>query len=220
LTEIELSIQALLTSPFAAFLFASLILAVTPGPGVIYIVTRTLGQGRKAGFASIGGIALGDLGNATAASVGLAALLSASATAFVIVKLTGAAYLIFLGVKALWARSAAPVMVNRRRESPARLFRDGFLVALLNPKTALFFAALLPQFIDPGASPLWQSLVLSCVFVAIAVCTDTLYMLTASALAPAISRRGGSLSYGRYVTAATFIGLGVYAALANPRSAK
>jgi threonine/homoserine/homoserine lactone efflux protein len=214
-------IQALLMSPtFAAFLFASLILAVTPGPGVIYIVTRTLGQGRKAGFASIGGIALGDLGNATAASVGLAALLSASATAFVIVKLAGAAYLIFLGAKALWARSAAPVMVNRRRESPARLFRDGFLVALLNPKTALFFAALLPQFIDPGASPLWQSLVLSCVFVAIAVCTDTLYMLTASALAPAISRRGGSRSYGRYVTAATFIGLGVYAALANPRSAK
>jgi threonine/homoserine/homoserine lactone efflux protein len=214
-------IQALLTSPtFAAFLFASLILAVTPGPGVIYIVTRTLGQGRKAGFASIGGIALGDLGNATAASVGLAALLSASATAFVIVKLAGAAYLIFLGVKALWARSAAPVMVNRRRESPARLFRDGFLVALLNPKTALFFAALLPQFIDPGASPLWQSLVLSCVFVAIAVCTDTLYMLMASALAPAISRRGGSRSYGRYITAATFIGLGVYAALANPRPAK
>jgi threonine/homoserine/homoserine lactone efflux protein len=213
-------IQALLTSPFAAFLFASLILAVTPGPGVIYIVTRTLGQGRKAGFASIGGIALGDLGNATAASVGLAALLSASATAFVIVKLTGAAYLIFLGVKALWARSAAPVMVNRRRESPARLFRDGFLVALLNPKTALFFAALLPQFIDPGASPLWQSLVLSCVFVAIAVCTDTLYMLTASALAPAISRRGDSRMYGRYITAATFIGLGVYAALANPRPAK
>jgi threonine/homoserine/homoserine lactone efflux protein len=106
------------------------------------------------------------------------------------------------------------------RESPARLFRDGFLVALLNPKTALFFAALLPQFIDPGASPLWQSLVLSCVFVAIAVCTDTLDMLTTSALAPAISRRAGSRSYGRYITAATFIGLGVYAALANPRPAK
>jgi len=84
----------------------------------------------------------------------------------------------------------------------------------------LFFAALLPQFIDPGASPLWQSLVLSCVFVAIAVCTDTLYMLTASALAPAISRRGGSRSYGRYITSASFIGLGVYAALANTRPAK
>src|SRR6266481_1911099 len=214
-------IHTLLASPpFATFLFASLVLAITPGPGVIYIVTRTLGQGRKAGFASIGGIALGDLGNAAAASLGLAAVLSASANAFVIVKLAGAAYLVFLGLKALWAKPAAPVAAPTIPLSPARLFRDGFLVALLNPKTALFFAALLPQFIDPGASPLWQSLVLSCVFVAIAVCTDTLYMLTASALAPAISRRGGSRSYGRYITAATFIGLGVYAALANPRPAK
>ncbi len=205
-------IQVLLTSPtFAAFLFASLILAVTPGPGVIYIVTRTLGQGRKAGFASIAGIALGDLGNATAASL---------AAAYVVVKLAGAAYLVYLGVKALRARSAAPVAARRIRESPGRLFRDGFLVALLNPKTALFFAALLPQFINPGASPLWQSLVLSCIFVAMAMCTDTIYMLTASALRPAMSRRGSSRPYGRYITAAAFIGLGVYAALASPRAAK
>jgi threonine/homoserine/homoserine lactone efflux protein len=205
-----------MSSTFAAFLLASLILAVTPGPGVIYIVTRTLGQGRNAGLASIAGIALGDFGNATAASAGLAALLSASATAFVVVKLAGAAYLIFLGGKALWARSVAPVTAIRIRESPSRLFRDGFFVALLNPKTALFFAALLPQFIDPGASPLRQSLVLSGIFVSIAMCTDTIYMLTASALAPAISRRGSSRC-GRYITAASFIGLGVYAALANPR---
>src|SRR5450631_81817 len=214
-------IQALLTSPtFAAFLSASLILAVTPGPGVVYIVTRTLGQGRRAGFASIGGIALGDLGNAAAASVGLAAVLSASASAFVIVKLAGAAYLILLGLKALWAKPAATAAAHTIRLSPARLFRDGFFVALLNPKTALFFAALLPQFINPGASPLWQSLVLSCIFVSIAMLTDTIYMLTASALAPAIYRREGSRSYGRYITAASFIGLGVYAALASPRLAK
>jgi threonine/homoserine/homoserine lactone efflux protein len=213
--------QALLTSPtFAAFLFASLILAVTPGPGVVYIVTRTLGQGPRAGFASIGGIALGDLGNAAAASLGLAAVLSASASAFVIVQLAGAAYLIFLGLRALWAKPAATLAAHTIRSSPARLFRDGFFVALLNPKTALFFAALLPQFINPGASPLWQSLVLSCIFVSIALCTDTIYMLTASALAPAIYRRHGSRSYGRYLTAATFIGLGVYAALASPRAAK
>jgi threonine/homoserine/homoserine lactone efflux protein len=163
------------------------------------------------------GIALGDLGNAAAASVGLAAVLSASAAAFLVVKLAGAAYLVFLGLKALRAQSVAAVAPSRVRESASRLFRDGFLVALLNPKTALFFAALLPQFIDPGASPLWQSLVLSCIFVSIAVCTDAIYMLTASALAPAIGRRGSSRPYGRYISAATFIGLGVYAALANPR---
>jgi threonine/homoserine/homoserine lactone efflux protein len=211
-------IHTLLASPtFATFLIASLVLAITPGPGVLYIVTRTWGSGRKAGFASMGGIALGDLGNAAAASIGLAAVLSASASAFMIVKLAGASYLVFLGLKALWAKPAAAVTAHTTRLSHARLFRDGFFVALLNPKTALFFAALLPQFIDPGASALWQSLALSCIFVSIAVCTDTIYMLTASALAPTISRRGGSRPYGRYITAASFIGLGVYAALANPR---
>jgi len=211
-------IHTLLASPtFATFLIASLVLAITPGPGVLYIVTRTLGSGRKAGFASMGGIALGDLGNAAAASIGLAAVLSASASAFMIVKLAGASYLVFLGLRALWAKQTVAVTARTTRLSHARLFRDGFFVALLNPKTALFFAALLPQFIDPGASPLWQSLALSCVFVSIAVCTDTIYMLTASALAPAIDRRRGARPYGRYITAASFIGLGVYAALANPR---
>src|ERR1017187_7702159 len=98
-------IGTLFTSPtFVAFIVASLILAITPGPGVVYIVTQTLGQGRKAGLASIGGIALGNLGNASAASVGLAAVFAASSTAFVVVKLAGAAYLVFLGIKALRER--------------------------------------------------------------------------------------------------------------------
>jgi len=212
-------IETLLRSPtFVTFLVASFILAITPGPGVVYIVTRTLAQGRRAGLASVGGIALGNLGNAAAASVGLAALLSMSATAFVAVKLAGAAYLVFLGIKALRAKPVAVVATPSGLRLPARLFRDGFLVALLNPKTALFFAALLPQFINPGASPLGQSVVLSCVFVSIAMCTDSVYVLTASALASAISQRSGSRPYGQYVTAASFIGLGIYAALAGPRA--
>jgi threonine/homoserine/homoserine lactone efflux protein len=205
---------------FEAFIFASIILAITPGPGVVYIVTRTLSQGRKAGLASVGGIALGNLGNAAAASVGLAAVLAASAAAFFVVKLVGAAYLIFLGVKALRARATAEVSARPIGMSPGRLFRDGFFVALLNPKTALFFAALLPQFINPSASPLGQSLILGCLFVLIAMCTDTMYVITASALAPAIGQRSRWLPYGRYLSAATFIGLGVYAAFATPRSAK
>ena len=214
-------IGSLFTSPtFVAFLVASLILAVTPGPGVVYIVTQTLGQGRKAGLASIGGIALGNLGNASAASVGLAAVFAASSTAFVVVKLAGAAYLVFLGIKALRARSTVEAAAHATRTSAARLFRDGFLVALLNPKTALFFAALLPQFINPSASPLGQSLVFGCVFVSIAMCTDTIYVLSASALASTMRRQSGWRPYGRYISAATFIGLGVYAALASPRPAK
>jgi threonine/homoserine/homoserine lactone efflux protein len=212
--------EATVSSPaFAAFIVASIVLALTPGPGVIYLVTRTLSQGRKAGLASIGGIALGDLGNAVVASVGLAAVLDASAAAFVAVKFAGAGYLVFLGVKALRAPKTAQPSAAINAPS-LRPFRDGFWVALLNPKTALFFAALMPQFIDPHRSSLVQSLLLGGVFVAIAMCTDTLYVLAASALAPAITQRSRWLPYGKYVSAAAFIGLGVYAAFASPRSSR
>jgi threonine/homoserine/homoserine lactone efflux protein len=205
---------------FAAFLAASLILAVTPGPGVVYIITQTLGQGRKAGLASISGIALGNLGNAAVASVGLAVVIAASAAAFAVVKLTGAAYLVFLGLKALRTRSTVQDAAAPNRISPARLLRDGFFVALLNPKTALFFAALLPQFINPAGSALGQSMMLGTVFVSIALCTDTIYVYTASALASTLRRRSAWRTYGRYISAASFIGLGIYAAVANPRSAR
>jgi len=213
-------LEGTLSSPaFAAFIFASIVLAVTPGPGVIYLVTRTLSRGRKAGLASIGGIALGDLGNAFAASIGLAAVLSASAAAFVAVKFAGAGYLVFLGVRALRAPRTAQLSAPIKA-SLVRPFRDAFWVALLNPKTALFFAALMPQFIDPRRSSLGQSLILGGVFVAIAMCTDTLYVLAASALAPALTQRSRWLPCGKYLSAAAFIGLGIYAAFASPRSSR
>jgi threonine/homoserine/homoserine lactone efflux protein len=214
-------IETLIASPrFAAFLIASLILAITPGPGVVYIVTRTVGHGRKAGFASVCGVAVGNLVNAAAASIGLAAVLSTSSTAFAVVKLAGAAYLVYLGVKALRERPTAKTVERPDGLSPARVLSDGFVVALLNPKTALFFAALLPQFISPSGPPLWQSLALGCVFVLVAMCTDTTYVLTAAAFSKTIIQRAGERPYGRYVTAATLIGLGAYAALAGPRPAK
>lgn len=207
----------IMSSTFLAFLIAGTILAVTPGPGVIYVVTRTLSRGRQAGLASVAGIALGNLANATAASLGLAVLLAASATAFAVMKLAGAAYLVFLGVKSLRAKPVVEIPTATDRAPHLRLFADGFLVALLNPKTALFFAALLPQFINPQAPALAQSLVLACVFVAIAACTDTIYVLAAAALAPKFTATSASRSVGRYVTAATFIGLGLYAAIAGRR---
>src|SRR5580700_6530750 len=122
----------IMSSTFAAFLIASTILAVTPGPGVIYVVTRTLSRGRQAGLASVAGIALGNLANATAASLGLAALLAASATAFAVMKLAGAAYLVFLGIRALRSKPIPAVPLAPARAG-MRLFADGFLVALLNP---------------------------------------------------------------------------------------
>ena len=132
-----------------AFVLASLVLAVTPGPGVLYIVTRTLAQGRAAGLASVAGVALGNLGNALAASLGLAALFALSSLAFAVVKWAGAAYLVWLGVRALRQPPAAAAAAAPAFEPPrlARIVRDGFVVALLNPKTALFFAAFLPQFL-------------------------------------------------------------------------
>jgi threonine/homoserine/homoserine lactone efflux protein len=212
---------SLLMSPqFATFLLASLLLAITPGPGVIYILTRTLSHGRAAGLASVCGIALGNLANAAGAAVGLAVLIGASATAFAVVKFGGAAYLVFLGVQALRAKPAQPDAQPRRPLSPRRLFRAAFLVALLNPKTALFFAALLPQFIHPSAPALAQTLLLGLVFVLIALCTDTIYVFAAAALAASLRRGSGWRPYGRYVSAATFMGLGVYAALASPRAGK
>jgi threonine/homoserine/homoserine lactone efflux protein len=139
-------------SSLALFVAASIILAVTPGPAVLYVVTRSLSQGRPAGLASVGGIALGNLGNAMGASLGLAVLFSLSSTVFFVVKYSGAAYLIYLGVKALRAPSAAQNSLQLRETRRSRIFRDGFLVALLNPKTTLFFAAFVPQFLDPKAS--------------------------------------------------------------------
>jgi threonine/homoserine/homoserine lactone efflux protein len=199
-----------------AFAIASAILAITPGPAVFYIVTRSLSLGRRAGLASVAGVALGNLGNAVGASLGLAALFAISAAAFWIVKYAGAAYLIYLGVRALRtpARSDAVVATDSRR--PGRVFRDGLVVALLNPKTALFFSAFLPQFIDPAAPAMAQSLMLSVTFIGIASVTDTLYALTASVIAPALGG-AGPRRLGRYITAGAFIGLGVFTALSGSR---
>lgn len=204
----------------SAFLIASFILAVTPGPGVFYIVTRSVMQGRGHGVASVAGVALGNLGNAIGASVGLAALFAVSAVAFTVVKYAGALYLIYLGIQAIRAPQASG---SSPAPEPARLrliFRDGFLVALLNPKTAIFFAAFLPQFMSAGASPILQSVVLGSLFVAIAAVTDTAYALAAGAIAPVLGRARGVGALGRYLTGAAFIGLGVFTALAGGRSAE
>jgi threonine/homoserine/homoserine lactone efflux protein len=204
----------------AAFLFASFVLAVTPGPGVFYIVTRSLAQGRRSGLASVGGVALGNLGNAIGASLGLAAVFAVSAAAFTIVKYAGALYLIHLGVRAL--RAPAPG-IEREGLAPApvaRIFRDGFVVALLNPKTAVFFAAFLPQFMDTRTPTMLQSVTLGALFVAIAAVTDTAYAVAAGAVAPALARARGLPALGRYVTGGAFIGLGVFTALAGSRAAR
>jgi len=204
----------------SAFLAASFILAVTPGPGVFYIVTRSVMQGRRHGLASVLGVALGNLGNAIGASIGLAALFAISSLAFMVVKYAGALYLIYLGIQALRAPQAEPTNAKPAPASLGRIFRDGFVVALLNPKTAIFFAAFLPQFMSADASPIVQSIALGSLFVGIAAVTDTCYAIAAGTVAPMLSRARGVRAFGRYLTGGAFIGLGVFTALGGPRSGK
>jgi len=214
------------------FLIASIVLAVTPGPGVIYIVTRTLAQGRIAGASSVAGVACGNMLNAVGAAVGLAALFAVSALAFTVVKLGGAAYLVWLGIKMLrgGVSSSASTSSTATTTAPAvaravagRVFRDGFVVALLNPKTTIFFAAFLPQFMRPDAPALPQALLLGAIFVVVAACSDLAYVTLATWLAPRLARAGGAARagrYGRYASGGALIALGVASALAEPRGAK
>lgn len=204
---------------FGAFLIASVVLAVIPGPGVIYIVTRSLAQGRSSGMASVIGVALGNFGNALAAALGLGALLAISTTAFLVLKYAGAAYLVYLGVRAFLAPKAHSSPAVSQDVDATRIFRDGFVVALLNPKTTVFFAAFLPQFMSAHASPMLQSMMLGTLFVVIAALTDTVYAVSASALAPILTRRG-TRSDGRALTGSVYLGLGVFAALSDSRSVK
>jgi threonine/homoserine/homoserine lactone efflux protein len=204
----------------AAFAFASAVLALTPGPAVLYIVARTMGQGRRSGFASVAGVALGNFGNAAGAALGLGALFAWSSTAFTVVKWAGALYLVWLGVQALRRPAAACGLEAAPAQNGTRVFRDGFWVALLNPKTALFFAAFLPQFISPAASPLAQSLGLGTLFVVIAACSDAAYVCLAGSITPLLAKAKGAARVGRYVTGGTYIGLGILAALSDSRRPK
>lgn len=204
---------------FSAFLLASFVLAVTPGPGVLYIVTRSLVQGRRSGVVSVAGVALGNLGNALAASVGLAALFAVSSLAFTVVKYAGALYLLYIGAQMLRSPKIGDASTLPGAAPLKRVFRDGFVVALLNPKTTVFFAAFLPQFLSPNAPPMLQSMVLGSLFVVIAAITDSAYALAAGAAAPVL--RGNLVRHvGRRLAGGVFIGLGVFTAMTGSRTAK
>ncbi len=204
---------------FSAFLLASLVLAVTPGPGVLYVVTRSVVQGRHSGLVSVAGVALGNLGNALAASLGLAALFAASAQAFAIVKYAGALYLVYLGVMMLRGTRGDAASAAPPRAPLSKIFRDGLVVAMLNPKTMIFFAAFLPQFLTPaGAHPALQACALGAIFVLVAAITDSVYACAAGAIAPALTRASRARRAGRYLGGAMFIGLGIFTALAGSRA--
>ncbi len=196
----------------AVWLFcgAALALLAIPGPAVLYIVVQSADQGRRVGLASVAGIHLGTLVHVAAATAGLSALIVASAVAFSVVKYAGAAYLVYLGVRKLLERTP-PEQLERRREPLNRAFFRGIVVNVLNPKTALFFLAFLPQFVDRDRGGVWsQVLVLGLLFIGLGLVTDSLYALGAGTIGGLLRRRREALRYG---TGVVYIGLGAAAAL-------
>jgi threonine/homoserine/homoserine lactone efflux protein len=194
----------------ALFCLAALALLAIPGPAVLYVVVQSAEQGRRVGLASVAGIHVGTLVHVAAAAAGLSALIVASAVAFSTVKYAGAAYLIYLGVRKLLERSTVDEM-EQTRESLRHAFARGALVNVLNPKTALFFLAFLPQFVDPDRGGVWsQALVLGFVFVGLGLVSDSLYALAAGTVGGLLRRRRRALRFGSGVV---YIGLGTAAAL-------
>ncbi|GAB1820473.1 LysE family translocator [Herbidospora sp. RD11066] len=202
----------------AVFSVATLALLLVPGPAVVYIVTRSVAQGRAAGLVSVLGVHTGSLVHIAAAALGISAILAASATAFTIVKYAGAAYLVYLGVRKLMDRSSAEEAVVENTPK-SRLFGEGFVVNVLNPKTAIFFLAFLPQFADPHAGPLAPQIVLlGMIWIVLGMASDGTYAFAASALAGRIrgsARARRRLDVGSGVV---YIGLGAVAAFTGEPS--
>jgi threonine/homoserine/homoserine lactone efflux protein len=201
-------------STIVLFSLAALGLLLIPGPSVVYIVTRSAVQGRRAGLASVLGIELAGLIHAVAAALGLSALLLSSALAFSVVKYLGAAYLIYLGIRTLLTRQKPQQTAVVAPKSCSQLFFQGFLVDLLNPKTALFFYAFLPQFVDParGAVPR-QMLLLGILFELVGICTDSLYALLSSVVGKFLTSNAFFQRIQRYITGCVYITLGIFTAV-------
>lgn len=199
-------------STLGLFSLAALALLVIPGPSVLYIVTRSVEQGRRAGLLSVLGIHTATLVHIAAAATGLSALLLASATLFDLVKLAGAAYLIVLGVTRL-VRRVEPSNDRVERASLRRVYGQGFVVNLLNPKTALFFVAFFPQFVATDRGPVVvQILVLGAVFVLLGLCSDSTYALVTGTISSRLRARALQRQPRRQWSGLVLIGLGLVAA--------
>jgi threonine/homoserine/homoserine lactone efflux protein len=198
------------------FLLAALILLLTPGPAVLYIIARSLDQGRLAGFVSVLSIETGNFILVLAATLGLSAILASSALAFSIVRYLGAAYLVYLGLRRILTRESTIDPAASERLSLGRIYRQGVTVAVLNPKTALFFFAFLPQFVDASRSPVpLQLLTLGSLFVLMAICTDSLYSFLAGTAGRWLKGSPAFLRFERYVAGSIYIALGLVAALSG-----
>jgi threonine/homoserine/homoserine lactone efflux protein len=209
-------------STLAVYTATAVVVLLLPGPAVLYVVSQSVRQGRPAGIASVLGIHTGTLVQVVAAVLGASWLLLSSALAFSVVKSLGAAYLVYLGVRKLLGRDERlAIAAAPRPRRLARLYYQGVLVNVLNPKLALFFFAFLPQFVDPsrGAVPL-QVATFGLMFVLLGLCTDSSYALVAGTVGPWLRGNPRLLRGERYLVGTTFVGLGVAAALSGTRRAR
>jgi threonine/homoserine/homoserine lactone efflux protein len=209
------------SSSLLLFVSTALVLLAIPGPAVLYVTSRSIGQGRSAGFVSALGIGVGTLVHAAAAAVGLSALLMSSAIAFSAVKYLGAGYLIYLGVQKLRREESLAPSEEAPRTKLSRVFGQGIVVNILNPKAALFFFAFLPQFVAASRGHVaLQILLLGTLFAAMGITSDSLWALFAGTIARRLNRNSRWNRTQRYVSGGLLISLGVATALAGSGSKK
>jgi threonine/homoserine/homoserine lactone efflux protein len=198
-----------------SFAVASVALLVIPGPAVIYIVNRSVADGRQIGLAAVVGLELGTFMHVLAATVGLSAILATSENAFNVVKYLGASYLVLIGLRTL-TRKPEAISTSASSMTQSQAFRQGFIINMLNPKIALFFLSFLPQFIDPNiSSNARQSLILGSVFVLCGFVIDGIYALSASSLREVLVKGKALPFIQQYVAGVVFVLLGAAAALAK-----
>lgn len=200
----------------AAFLLASCALVVVPGPNLIYIVTRSMAQGTRAGLASAAGVETATLAYVMMTALGVSALVARSDPVFAAIRYAGAGYLLYLAVQAVGRPPTVEVSAAAPPQPLRRVYRDGAIVNLLNPKVLLFFLAFLPQFVTPGASTesaRGQLLVLGGLFLAIALALDIGYALAGGAAGSWLRRRGDQLTWLRWPVGAVYVSLAGYAVL-------
>jgi len=204
------------TQHLALFIASGLLLNITPGQDTMYIIGRSVSQGRRAGLLSVLGISSGCVVHTLAAAFGVSAILATSAQAFLVIKLAGAAYLVYLGARMLLDRSRELTVGRFERDSDWAIFRDGFFSNVLNPKTALFFLAFLPQFVDPtAASKTLAFLFLGAVFIFNGTLWCLVLALGASAAARRLRAAPSASTLIRRATGALFVGLGVRLAVSK-----
>ena len=197
------------------FAVASIALLVIPGPAVVYIINRSVADGRNTALAGVAGLEIGNFMHVIAATLGLSAIIAASATAFSTVKWAGALYLVYVGIRTLLTKPTPPA-ANSASSTTRKAFTQGIIVNTLNPKVALFFLSFLPQFIDPAkGSAALQSFVLGSIFVVLGCCSDAAYALTASALRDRLLTGPALPFVRRYVAGSVFVALGVIASTAR-----